>query len=83
MQAQNQKLYLRPKYLDVLSWVSVIVGEFIVSQVGIGYLIVYGSQVFKLDLVMMSVFILAILAALMYQFVAYIEKKLIKNNRWL
>jgi NitT/TauT family transport system permease protein len=46
-------------------------------------LIVYGSQVFKLDLVMMSVFILAILAALMYQFVAYIEKKLIKNNRWL
>ncbi|PAB56487.1 ABC transporter permease, partial [Anaeromicrobium sediminis] len=38
-----------------LSWVGVIVGEFIVSQAGIGYLIVYGSQVFKLDLVMMSV----------------------------
>ena len=42
-----------------LSWVGVIVGEFLVSKAGIGYLIVYGGQVFKLDLVMMSVFILA------------------------
>ncbi|WP_279222266.1 ABC transporter permease [Anaerophilus nitritogenes] len=61
-----------------LSWVGVIVGEFLVSQAGIGYLIVYGGQVFKLDLVMMSVIILAILAALMYQGVAYFEKKLMK-----
>lgn len=63
-----------------LSWVGVIVGEFIVSQAGIGYLIVYGSQVFKLDLVMMSVFILAVEAALMYQVVAYVEKKLVKDK---
>ncbi|WP_053956028.1 ABC transporter permease [Inediibacterium massiliense] len=61
-----------------LSWVGVIVGEFLVSQAGIGYLIVYGGQVFKLDLVMTSVIILAILAALMYQGVAYFEKKLMK-----
>ncbi|MBF8982754.1 ABC transporter permease [Lutibacter sp. B2] len=61
-----------------LSWVGVIVGEFLVSQAGIGYLIVYGGQVFKLDLVMTSVLILAVLAALMYQGVAYLEKKLIK-----
>lgn len=61
-----------------LSWVGVIVGEFMVSQAGIGYLIVYGSQVFKLDLVMTSVIILAILAAIMYQGVALLEKKLMK-----
>nr|WP_255547850.1 ABC transporter permease [Crassaminicella indica] len=63
-----------------LSWVGVIVGEFLVSQAGIGYLIVYGGQVFKLDLVMTSVIILAILASLMYQCVAYLEKKLIKSR---
>ena len=61
-----------------LSWVGVIVGELMVSRAGIGYLIVYGSQVFRLDLVMTSVIILAILATVMYQRVAYLEKKLMK-----
>lgn len=61
-----------------LSWVGVIVGEFLVSKAGIGYLIVYGFQVFKLDLVMINVFILAILAAVMYQGVAFIENKFMK-----
>lgn len=60
-----------------LSWVGVIVGEFLVSRAGIGHLIVYGSQIFKLDLVMTSVLILAVLAGLMYQGVSYIEKKLL------
>ncbi len=60
-----------------LAWVGVIVGEFLVSKAGLGYLIVYGGQVFRLDLVMTSVIILAILAALMYQFVSWVEKKLI------
>ena len=41
-----------------LSWIGVIVGEFLVSKAGIGYLILYGSQTFKLDLVMMGVFVL-------------------------
>jgi len=49
-----------------LSWVGVIVGEFLVSKAGLGYLIVYGGQVFQLDLVMTSVVILSVLAALMY-----------------
>ena len=49
-----------------------------VPRAGIGYLIVYGSQVFRLDLVMASVIILAILATVMYQGVAYLEKKLMK-----
>jgi len=63
-----------------LSWVGVIVGEFLVSKAGIGYLIVYGGQVFNLTLVMMSVFILAIVAALMYQGVAIIEKRYFKSD---
>lgn len=61
-----------------LSWIGVIVGEFLVSKSGIGYLILYGSQVFKLDLVMMGVFVLAVIAALMYFLAAWLEKKVIK-----
>lgn len=61
-----------------LSWVGVIVGEFLVSKAGIGYLIVYGGQVFKLDLVMMSVFILAIISALMYKGISILEDKFMK-----
>jgi NitT/TauT family transport system permease protein len=57
-----------------LSWVGVIMGEFLVSKAGLGYLIVYGSQVFQLDTVMASVLILAISAALMYIVVNYFEK---------
>lgn len=61
-----------------LSWVGVIVGEFLVSKAGIGYLIVYGGQVFKLDLVMMSIMILAVIAAIMYQGIAFLEAKFMK-----
>jgi NitT/TauT family transport system permease protein len=57
-----------------LSWVGVIVGEFLVSRAGLGYLIVYGGQVFRLDLVMTSVIILCLAAALMYQGVVYLER---------
>lgn len=57
-----------------MSWVGVIMGEFIVSRAGIGYLVVYGSQIFKLDLVMMGVFVLAIIAYIMYQIANIIEK---------
>lgn len=58
-----------------MSWVGVIVGEYLVSKAGLGYLIVYGGQVFKLDLVMASVVVLCILAAVMYAGVAFIEKR--------
>lgn len=64
-----------------LSWVGVIVGEFLVSKAGLGYLIVYGGQVFQLDLVMTSVIILAVAAALMYQGVVYLEKLLMRKGR--
>lgn len=61
-----------------LSFVGVIVGEFLVAQSGLGYLIVYGSQIFKLDWVMLSVMILAILAAILYQCIIWLEKKFLK-----
>ena len=63
-----------------LSWVGVIVGEFLVSKEGIGYLIVYGGQVFQLDLVMASVIILSLAAFLMYRVVALVEKMVITNR---
>ncbi|MBS4031392.1 MAG: ABC transporter permease [Clostridiales bacterium] len=61
-----------------LSWVGVIVGEFLVSRAGLGYLIVYGGQVFRLDLVMTSVIILSAAAAVMYQAVVVVEKYSLK-----
>lgn len=57
-----------------LSWVGVIVGEFLVSKAGLGYLAVYGGQVFRLNLVMTSVIILSTAAAIMYQAVVLLEK---------
>lgn len=62
-----------------LSLVGVIAGEFLVSKAGLGYLIVYGGQVFQMDLVMASVLILAAVAALMYQGVSLCQKLVTKR----
>lgn len=61
-----------------MSLIGVIMGEFLVSKEGIGYLIMYGSQVFNLDLVITGIVILCVLAIFMYYIVLYIEKKLVK-----
>ena len=53
-----------------LSLVGVIAGEFLVSKAGLGYLIVYAGQVFRMDIVMMSVIILGIIAFVMYHLVS-------------
>ena len=63
-----------------LSLVGVISGEFLVSKAGLGYLIVYGGQVFKLDLVMTSVIILGIVAGIMYLAVLLLEKFIVKSR---
>ena len=63
-----------------MSLIGVIMGEFLVSKAGIGYLILYGSQVFNLDLVISGIFILSIVASIMYYIVSFIEKKLTKNK---
>jgi len=62
-----------------LSLVGVIAGEFLVSRAGLGYLIIYGGQVFQMDLVMTSVIVLAVLAALLYGMVVIIERVVIKR----
>ena len=61
-----------------LAWIGSIMGEYIVSRAGLGYLIVYGGQVFRLDLVMTATIILCALAGGMYGIIALIEKKLTK-----
>ena len=63
-----------------LSWVGVIVGEFLVSSKGLGYLIIYGFQVFNFNLVLMSLVIIAIFATIMYQIVELLEKKFVKSG---
>lgn len=73
-----------PDFISVLkinvgmSWVGTIMGEYLVSRAGLGYLIVYGGIVFNLDLVMTSTIILCALAGIMYFLVAKLEKVLIK-----
>ena len=59
-----------------MCWVGVIMGEFLVSKAGLGYLIMYGSQVFNLDLVMCGIVLVSLCAALMYSLIFYIEKQL-------
>lgn len=56
-----------------LAWVGVIMGEYLNSSAGLGYLIVYGGQVFKLDLVMSAIVVLCLCASLMYFIIASIE----------
>lgn len=63
-----------------MSLIGVIMGEFLVSKEGIGYLIMYGSQVFNLNLVISGIIILMIVSILMYKIVSYIEKILIKKD---
>ncbi|WP_430108890.1 ABC transporter permease [Paenibacillus sp. B1-33] len=62
-----------------LAWVGVIVGEFLVSKVGLGYLIIYGFQVFNFTLVMSSLVIIAVVATLMYKGVAFLERKIVNR----
>ncbi len=63
-----------------LSWVGVIVGEFLVSNEGLGYLIIYGFQVFDFTLVMSSLVIIAIFAAIMFMLVEKLENWLMKHT---
>ncbi|HAJ77813.1 MAG TPA: sulfonate ABC transporter permease [Clostridiales bacterium] len=76
----------RQEFMSVLkinvgmTWVGTIMGEYLVSKAGLGYLIVYGSQVFKLDLVMTSILILCLLAGLMYGLVCLIDKFISKKQ---
>ena len=63
-----------------MTLIGVIMGELLVSKRGLGYLIMYGSQVFNINLVITSVFILGIIAYLMYKLITIIENKYNKNT---
>ena len=63
-----------------MAWVGVIMGEYLSSKAGLGYLLVYGGQIFKLDLVMTSIIILCILSGLMYGILAILEKIILKKR---
>lgn len=58
-----------------LCLVGVVIGEFIGGRQGLGYLIIYGSQVFKLDWLLMSICILCIIAMALYAIIGWLEKK--------
>lgn len=63
-----------------MAWIGSIMGEYLVSKEGLGYLLVYGSQVFRLDLVMTCTIVLCALAGIMYAIVAVLEKVVVKRS---
>lgn len=63
-----------------LSMVGTIVGEFLVSRAGLGFLIVYGGQVFNMSLVMSSVILLSIVSVLLYYGVSALETAVLKTR---
>ena len=60
-----------------LSLVGVVIGEFLAARKGLGYLIIYGTQVFKLDMVITSIILLCLIAGILYFIIARLEKKFV------
>ncbi|MEY8338916.1 ABC transporter permease subunit [Lachnospiraceae bacterium 62-35] len=60
-----------------LCLVGVIIGEFLAANAGLGYLIIYGQQTFRMDQVVMSIVILCMVSALLYQGIAFLEKRIL------
>lgn len=56
-------------------YTNVIVGEFLVSKARIGYLILYGTQVFNLNLVMSDIILIMIMSFIIYEIISIIEKR--------
>ena len=63
-----------------LSLVGVVVGEFQSASIGLGYLIQYGSQIFKLNIVMTAIIILAIVSSFMYLASHWLEAAIMKRR---
>ena len=62
-----------------LCLVGLIIGEFIGSRMGLGYLIIYGSQTFQLNLVITGIVILCIIALLLYLLLSLAERKYLRR----
>lgn len=61
-----------------LCLVGVIIGEFLSSRAGLGYLITYGSQTFAMTMVVTSIVVLCIMSAVLYQIISLAERKMMK-----
>ena len=61
-----------------MTLIGVIMGEFLVSKAGLGYLIIYGTQVFNLNMVISGIVILLLISFILYKVITYLEKKLLK-----
>ena len=73
----NKETILSSIKLNIsMSLIGVIMGEFLVSKAGIGYLILYGTQVFNLNLVMSGIVIIMIISFTIYEIINYIEKSI-------
>ena len=73
---ENKKVILNTLKINIsMCLIGVIMGEFLTSKAGIGYLILYGSQIFNLNLVMTGIFLLIIISILMYEFIIFITKE--------
>ena len=73
----NLKNIINKKKINIsMSFIGVIMGELLVSKQGLGYLIMYGSNVFNINLVITSVFVLGIISSIFYYLIEYLEKKI-------
>lgn len=73
----NYKIVVNTLKINIsMCLIGIVMGEFLTSKAGIGYLILYGSQVFNLNLVMSGIVLLIILSIVLYQGTKYIEKRL-------
>lgn len=71
----NKKVILNTLKINIsMCLIGVITGEFLTSKAGIGYLILYGSQIFNLNLVMSGIILLMIISIVMYKLVTFISK---------
>ena len=62
-----------------MSLIGVIMGEFLSSKAGVGYLILYGTQVFNLNLVMSGIILLLVLSYMLYLIICLVEKRILKH----
>lgn len=65
-----------------MTLIGVIMGELLSSKNGLGYLIIYGTQIFNLNLVMTGIFLVIIISYILYQLICYIEKNLLETNNY-
>ena len=73
--ANNETISSSIKLNISMSLIGVIMGEFLVSKAGIGYLILYGTQVFNLNLVMSGIILIMIMSFIIYEIISIIEKR--------